>query len=324
MTMSRRTLLHLGAGAAALPASTRLVSAQAYPARSVRVIVPYPAGNASDIIGRLAAQALTDRLGQSFVTENRPGAGGNTGAETVARAAPDGYTLLLEVVTSYAINAAVDPKLSFNFARDFTPVASIGSGTYMLVINPSIPAKTLPEFIAYAKANAGKLNMASAGNGTATHVFGELFMMMTGVQMQHVPYRTSFIPDLLGSQVQVVFGPISQLLEYVRSDKLRALGVTAATREAHLPDVPSIGEVVPGYAAAGRYGLGAPRNTPAAVVNTINGAINEALASPALKSRFADLGIEPAPMTPAEFSKLIDDELDRWGKVVRAANIKAE
>jgi tripartite-type tricarboxylate transporter receptor subunit TctC len=324
MKLPRRQFLHLAAGAAALPVVSRNARAQTYPARPVHMIVGFPAGNASDIVARLVAQSLSERLGQPFVIENRPGAGGNIGTEVVAKATPDGYTILMEVVTSAAINTTFYPHLNFDFIRDIAPVASIGSGAYVMVVNPSVPARTVPEFIAYAKANPGKINMASTGNGTATHVFGALFQMMAGVDLLHVPYRGSFMADLLGGQVQVVFGPISQLVEQIRTGKLRALAVTTATRQATLPDVPTVAEFVPGYEASVWYGIGAPRNTPAEIVEKLNNGTNAALADATVKARFAELGGTTMPMTPAEFGKLIAEETEKWGKVIKSANIKPD
>ena len=324
MKLPRRKFLHLAAGAAALPAVSRIARADTYPAHPVRMIVGFPAGNASDIIARLTAQSLSDRLAQQFVVENRPGAGGSIGTEVVVKAQPDGYTLLMEVATASAINTAVYPNLNYNFIRDIVPVASIGIGAYVMVINPSIPTKTLPEFITYAKANPGKIDMASAGNGTATHLFGALFMMTTGVEMVHVPYRGSFIPDLLGGQVQVVFGPISQLVEHIRTAKLRALAVTTKTRQAALPEIPTVGEFVPAYEASVLYGVGAPKNTPAEIIDKLNREINAVFADPKMKAQLGDLGVTVLASSPTEFSKLIADETEKWGKLARAANIKAE
>jgi tripartite-type tricarboxylate transporter receptor subunit TctC len=319
----RRQFLHLVASASALPGLPRVARAQTYPTQSVRLIVGFPAGNASDILARLIAQSLSERLGQQFVVENRPGAGGNVGTEIVARALPDGYTLLL-VLSSNAYSASLYANLNFNFIRDIAPVASIVDAPYAMVVNPSVPAKTVPEFIAYAKANPGKLNMASAGIGGATHVFGELFMMMAGVNLLHVPYRGNFMPDLLGGQVQVVFAPITHLIEYIRTGKLRALAVTSATRSAALPEIPTMGEFVPGYAASGWYGIGAPKNTPTDIIDRLNKEINAALAEPKMKARLVDLGAVPMSMTPAEFGKFIASETGKWGKVIQAANIKPE
>jgi tripartite-type tricarboxylate transporter receptor subunit TctC len=319
----RRRFLRLAAGAAFLPAVSRVAFAQTYPARPVRMIVSFPAGNASDILARLMAQALSARLGQRFVVENRPGAGGSIGTEVAVRAAPDGYTLLMSVVTSNAINATYYANLSYNFVRDTAAVASLGGGAYVMVINPSVAAKTLPEFIAYAKANPGKINMASTGNGTPTHVFGELFKMMAGVDLLHVPYSGSFLPDLLGGQVQVVFGPIAQFVELIQAGKLRALAVTAAIGQATLPGIPTIAEFVPGYEASVRYGIVAPGNTPAGIVERLNKEINGALADEKMKARLAEIGAVPMPMSSAEFGNVIAAETEKWGKVVRAAQIKA-
>ena len=319
----RRQFLHLAAGALGLPALPHVARAQAYPAHSVRLIVGFPAGNASDILARLVAQSLSDRLGQQFVVENRPGAGGNVGTEIVVRALPDGYTLLL-VLSSNAYSATLYANLNFNFIRDIAPVASVVDAPYAMVVNPSVPAKTVPEFIAYAKANPGKLNMASAGIGGATHVFGELFMLMAGVKLLHVPYRGNFVPDLLGGQVQVVFAPITHLIGYIRTGKLRALAVTSATRSAALPDIPAMAESVPGYDASGWYGIGAPKNTPTGIIDRLNKEINAALSDPKMKARLADLGAVPKSMTPAEFGNFIASETEKWGKVIRVANIKPE
>jgi tripartite-type tricarboxylate transporter receptor subunit TctC len=323
MKLLRRQFLHLAAAAVALPAVSRFAWAQTYPARPVRMIVGFPAGNASDIIARLMAQSLSERLGQQFIVENRPGAGGSIGTEVAVRALPDGYTLLVSVVTSNAINATYYPNLNYNFIRDIAPVASIGVGSYVVVVNPSIAAKTLPEFIAYAKSNPGRINVASTGNGTPTHVFGELFKMMAGVDLLHVPYSGSFLPDLLGGQVQIVFGPIAQFVELIQAGKLRALAVTAATRQATLPDIPTVAEFVPGYEASVRYGIGAPRNTPTEIIDKLNKEINAALADPRMKARLADLGAVPMPMAPAEFGDIIVNETEKWGKVIRMAHIKA-
>jgi tripartite-type tricarboxylate transporter receptor subunit TctC len=320
MKLPRRQFLHLAAGAAALPALSRTARAQAYPVRPVRLIVMFPAGSAPDIIARLAGQWLSERLGQQFVIENRPGFGGNIATEFVVRAPPDGYTLLMPVSTN-AVNATLYPHLSFNFVRDIAPVARIANAPFVVVVPPSSPARTLPEFIAYAKANPGKINMASAGNGTSPHIFGELFQIMTGVNLVHVPYRSGYIPDLLAGQVHVVFNPIPQSLELIRTGKLRALAVTTAKRVEALPDIPAVGEFVPGYEAAGWYGLGVPRNTPAEVVSKLSEAMNAALADPTAKARLADLGVEPIPMTPSEFGKFIADETDKWAKVIISAGI---
>jgi tripartite-type tricarboxylate transporter receptor subunit TctC len=315
--------LHLAAGAAALPAVSRVARAQAYPSRSVRIIVPFPAGQATDTIARLMGQSLSERLGQPFVIENRTGAGGNIGAESVVRAAPDGYTLLL-VGMSNAMNATLYQKLNFNFIRDIAPVASIDGALYVMVINPSVPARTVPEFIAYAKANPGKVNMGSSGSGSVSHVFGERFKMMTGINLVHVPYRGGYVPDLLSGQVQVVFGTISSCIQYIRSGMLRALAVTTATRSDVLPDIPTLAEFVPGYEAIQWYGVGAPKDTPAEVIDKLNNEINAIAADPLIKARLAGLGVDPMSMTSAAFGKFIADETEKWGNVIRALNIRAE
>jgi len=323
MTLPRRQFLHLAAGAAALPAMPRIARAQPYPSRPVRIIIPFPAGQATDTVARLMGQSLLERLGQPFVIENRTGAGGNIGTETVVRATPDGYTLLL-VGLSNAINATLYEKLNFNFIRDIAPVASIGGGPYIMVVNPSVPAKTVPELVAYAKANSGKINMASSGSGSVSHVFGELFKMMTGVNLVHVPYRGGYVPDLLSGQVQVVFGTISSCIQYVMGGMLRALAVTTATRSDALPDIPTLAEFVPGYEASQWYGVGAPKDTPAAVIDKLNKEINAVAADPIIKARLAGLGVDPMSMTSAEFGKSIAAETEKWAKVIRVANIKAE
>ena len=324
MRLSRRQFLHLAAGTAALPVGSCIARAQAYPMRPVRMIVGFPAGNASDIVARVVAQALSDRLGQQFVVENRPGATGTLATGVVVKAAPDGYTLLMEVVTASVLSSAFYSNLNYDFIRDITPIARLGEGAYVMVVNPSVPADTLPKFIAYAKANPGRINMASAGSGSATHVFGELFKMMAGVEILHIPYRGSFLSDLLGGQVQLVFGPISQLLEYIRAGKLRALAVTTANRQAVLPDVPAVREFLPGYEASTWYGIGAPAGTPSVIVGSLNRETNAALTDPEVKARFAALGIVPMPATPAEFGTFIAAENEKWAKVIRAANIKAD
>src|ERR1700719_30912 len=323
MKLPRRKFLYLAAGAAAFPVATRIASAESYPSRPVHIVVGFPPGGANDVNARLIGQWLSERLGQPFVIENRPGAGSNIGTELVVRSAPDGYTVLLVGPTA-AINATLYEKLNFNFVRDIAPVASIVREPLIMVVNPSVPAKTVPEFIAYAKANPGKINMASAGNGTATHVFGELFKIMADVDLVHVPYRGSFLPDLLGGQVQVAFGPIAQSVELIRTGKLLALAVTTASRSAALPDIPTVGEFVSGYEASALYGVGAPKNTPTEIIGTLNKELNAVLADPKIKERLADLGFIPMPMTPAEFGKLIADETEKWGKVIRAANIKPD
>jgi tripartite-type tricarboxylate transporter receptor subunit TctC len=323
MKLPRRNFLHLAAGAAALPAVSRIAWAQAYPSRPVRMIAPFPAGQATDSIARLVGQSLSERMGQPFVIENRTGAGGNIGTEGVVRASPDGYTLLL-VGLPNAMNATLYKKLNYDFIRDIAPVASLGGGPYVMVVNPSVPAKTVAEFAAYAKVNSGKINMGSSGNGSASHVFGELFKMMTGVTFAHIPYRGGYVPDLLSGQVQVVFGTIATNIQYIRSGMLRALAVTTATRSDVLPDIPTVAEFVPGYEASAWYGVGAPRNTPAEVIDKLNKEINAVAADPTTKARLAGLGVDPVLMTSAEFGKFIADETEKWGKVIRAANITAE
>ena len=314
----RRQLLHLAAGAVALPAVARFAWAQTYPTRPVRFIVSYPAGSSPDLVARLVARRLSDRLGQQYVVENPPGA-----TEMVLRAPPDGYTLLM-TATANAINATLYPNLNFNFIRDIAPVASIGRTPVVMAINPSLPAKTLPDFIAYAKANPGKINFASSGNGTPLHLAGELFKMVSGVELVHVPYHGSYMPDLLGGQVQVAFTTIPSLIEHILAGKLRALGVASARRSDLLPDVPTVGEFVPGYEASAWYGLGAPKSTPAEIIEKLNRATSAALADSNTKSRLVGLGVEPMSMTPAEFGKFILDETEKWAKVIRAVNIKPE
>ena len=321
----RRNFLHLAAGAAALPLLSRFAGAQAYPARPVRIIVGAAPGGANDIMARLIGQWLSERLGQPFVIESRPGAGTNIGTEAAVRAPADGYTLLL-CSTPNATNAALYDKLNFNFIRYIAPEAVISSEPHVMVVNPFVPTKTVPEFIAYAKANSGKISMASAGNGTPAHVSGELFKMMTGVSMAHVPYRGAgpALVDLLSGQVQVMFPTMSSSIEYVRAGKLRALAVTSATRSEALPQTPTVGEFVPGYEASTWYGVGAPKATPAEIVNKLNKEVNTALDDPKMKARLADLGGTPLPGSPVQFGNLIAEETEKWGKVIRAANIKPQ
>ena len=320
---SRRRFVQLAAGASALSSVATIARTDTYPTRPVRMVVGFPASNASDIVARLAGQKLSERLGQSFIVENRPGAGGNIAVEFVVNAAPDGYTLLA-ASTSAAINATLYEHLSFNFLRDIAPVAGVARAPYVLVVTPAFPATTVAEFTAYAKANPGKINMASAGNGSLSHLCGELFKTMAGIDMVHVPYRTSFLPDLFAGQIQVVFSPISQSIEYVRSGKLRALAVTSATRQPSLPDIPAVAEFVPGYEASGWYGIGAPKNTPADIVVSLNTAMNSALAEADMKTRLNELGAVPMPTTPAEFASFLAADTEKWGKVIRAADIKPE
>ena len=325
MKLPRRQFLHLAAGAVALPAVSRVAWPQTYPMRPVRWIVGYAPAGATDIAARLIGQWLSDRLGQPFVIENRPGASGNIGTEAVVNAPPDGYTLLL-VNAGNAINATLYEKLKFNLIRDIAPVAGIISVPLVMQVNPSVPVKTVPEFIAYAKANSGKLNMASAGNGTPQHVSGELFKMMAGVNMTHVPYRGSSpaLTDLLGGQVQVVFDTTLASIEYIRAGRLRPLAVTTATRLEALPEIPTVSDFLPGYEASGWYGVGAPKNTPTEVIHKLNKEINAGLADAKIKARLADLGGTPFVGSPADFGKLIANETEKWGQVIRAANIKPE
>ena len=320
----RRQFLHLAAGAAALPSLSRVARAQAYPSRPVRIVIGFPAGGSFDVVARLFGQWLSERLGQSFIVENRSGAGGNIGTEVVVNAQPDGYTLLL-VNDTHAVNATLYEKLNFNFIRDIAPIASIASVPNVMQVNPAVPAQSVSEFIAYAKANPGKINMASGGNGTPAHVSGELFKIMTGVDLVHVPYRGGgpAIADLIGGQVQAVFIPAPAGIEYVRGGTIRALAVTAVGRFDALPDLPTIGEHVPSYEATTWYGVVVPRNTASAIIDSLNKEINAGLADPKLKAQFAELGAEVLPGSPADFGMLIAAETEKWAKVIRAANIKA-
>jgi tripartite-type tricarboxylate transporter receptor subunit TctC len=325
MNLPRRKFLHLAAGAAALPFAPHIARAQVYPTRPVRLIVPLAPGGATDIVARLMGQWLSERLGQPFIIENRPGAGGNIGTDTVVKARPDGYTILMASTTN-AINATLYDKLSFNFIRDIAPVATISRNTLVMVVHPSLPAKTVPEFIAYAKANPRKLNMASPGNGSPNHVSGELFKMMTGVDMVHVPYRSGgpALTDLLGGQMQVMFPAIVSSIEYIRADRLRALAVTAATRSDELPDIPTVAEFVPGYDASNWFGVAAPKATPAETVEKLNEEINAGLADPKIKARLAELAAMVLAGSPAAFGKLIAEDTEKWAKVVKSAGIKPE
>jgi tripartite-type tricarboxylate transporter receptor subunit TctC len=324
MKLPRRRFLHLAAGAAALPAVSRVAWAQTYPTRPVRLIVGFPAGSPPDILARLIGQWLSEKLGQPFIVEDRPGAGTNIGTEVVVRAPSDGYTLL-QVTSSNAWNASLFDTLNFNFIRDIAPVASIYRATGVMEVNPSFPAKTVPEFIAYAKANPGKINMASGGSGGVGHVYGELFKMMAGVDMLHVPYRGNglALAALLAGEAQVMFDSLATSIEHIKAGKARALAVTAATRSEALPDIPTVGDFVPGYEASAFQGIGAPKNTPAEIVGRLNKEINAALADPKMKARLSDLGGFPMQMTPAEFEKYIVSETEKWTKVIRTANIKA-
>jgi tripartite-type tricarboxylate transporter receptor subunit TctC len=325
MKLPRRQFLHLAASAAALPAVSRFAWAQTYPTRPVRLIVTTAAGGSPDIIARLIGQWLSERLGQPFVIENRTGAGTNLGTEIGVRAPPDGYTLLM-ALSANAINAAVYDKLPFNFIRDTAPVASIASIPLIMEVNPSVPVKTVPEFIAYAKANPGKINMASGGSGTPAHVAGELFKMMAGINMVHVPYRGEglALPDLISGQLQAMFGVMPASLGYIKAGKLRALAVTTAKRQELLPDVPTVGEFLPGYEARGWYGIVVPKATPVNIIEKLNQEINAALADPTMKARLTDLGCAVFAGSPADFGKFIADETEKWAKVVKFAGIKPE
>jgi tripartite-type tricarboxylate transporter receptor subunit TctC len=317
---NRRHVLQLTAGAAALPILPRLAAALAYPSRPVRMIVAFPPGNAPDIVARLIGQWLSDQLGQPIVIDNRPGAASNIGTEAAVRSAPDGYTIMITVLTN-VLNQALYKNLSFNFLTDVTHVAGVANAPYVIVITPSLPAQTFPEFIAYAKANPGKINMASGGKGASSHIFGELLKIMAGIDIVHVPYRSNYVPDLISGQVHMLVAPMPQGIELVRSGKLRAIAVTTAKRQESLPDIPTVSEFVPGYEAVGWYGLGVPKGTPAEIVNRLNAAMNKALADPKLKERIATLGVEPMPMTPAEFTAFIGHESDKWTKVIKAAGV---
>jgi tripartite-type tricarboxylate transporter receptor subunit TctC len=325
MKLLRRRLLHLAAGAVALPAVSRIAGAQNYPARPVRIIVGFSAGGPNDILARLIGEWLSERLGQPFIIENRPGAGSNLATEAIVRAPPDGYTLLL-VGSPNAINATLYDKLNFNFVRDIVPIASFIRGALVMVVHPSVPAQTVPEFIAYAKENPGKLSYGSGGVGGITHITPELFKMMAGVNMVHVPYRgvATALTDLLGGQVQVLFANPAQSIPYIRAGKLRALAITTATRSEALPDIPTVGEFVPGYEASSFFGFGAPKNTPAEIIDKLNKEINAGLADPKIGARISDLDGTVLGGSPADFGKLIAEETKKWGKVIRAANIKPE
>jgi tripartite-type tricarboxylate transporter receptor subunit TctC len=325
MKLPRRKFLRLAAGAGALPAVSRLAWAQAYPSRPVRIVVGLAPGGANDITARLMGQWLSERLGQQFVIENRPGAGTNIATEMVVRAPADGYTLLL-VGAAQAVNATLYEKLNFNFIRDIAPVASLVRLPLVMVVNPSLPTKTGPEFVAYAKANPGRISMASAGNGSAPHVAGELFKMMAGIDMVHVPYRGGgpAVTDLIAGQVQVLFAGAPESIEHIRAGRLRPLAVTDTTRLEALPDIPTVADFVPGYEASVLFGVGAPRNTPTEIVERLNKEINAGLADPKIKERFAVLGGTPLAGSPADFGKLIAEETEKWGKVIKFAGIKPE
>jgi tripartite-type tricarboxylate transporter receptor subunit TctC len=325
MKLPRRQFLHLTAGALALPALPRIAGAQAYPSRPVRIIVGFPPGGVGDFVARPMGQWLQERLGQPFIIENRPGAGGNIATEAVIRAPADGHTILLAGV-NHAIGATLYEKLSFNFIQDIAPVAGIVRTPNVMEVIPSFPAKSVSEFIAYAKANPGKINMASSGNGTVTHMAGELFKMMAGVNMAHVPYRGSppALTDLIGGQVQVMFDNMPSSIELIRAGKLRPLAVTSTLRSQALPDMPTVGDFVPGYEASGFFGFAVPKNTPAEIIDTLNKEINAGIAEPKMKARLADLGSTVIRGSPADFGRLITEETEKWGRLIRAAHIKPE
>ncbi len=325
MKLPRRQFLCLAAGAAVLPAASRIAIAQAYPSRPVRIVVGFPAGGATDISARLMGQWLSERFGQQFIIENRAGAGGNIGTEAVVKAPPDGYTLL-QVATPNGLNAALYANLNFNFARDIAPVSGVMRTSYVIVVHPSVPATTVPEFIAYAKTNPGKINMASAGSGTPQHIFGELFKMMAGVDLIHVPYRggAPATTDLLGGQVQVIFSPLPESIEHIRAGKLRPLAVTTATRLDVLPNIPTVGDFLPGYEASGWLGVGAPRNTPTEIIDRLNKEIGAGLADPKIVARIAELGGTVLAGSPAAFGRLVSDDIEKWAKVIKFAGIKPE
>ncbi|MEA2883578.1 MAG: hypothetical protein QOH32_2834 [Bradyrhizobium sp.] len=325
MTFPRRTFLHLAAGAAALPALPRMAHAQAWPSRPVRIVVGFPAGGATDIQARLMGQWLSERLGQQFIIENRAGASGNIGTEAVARAPADGYTLL-QIVTPHAINAALYSSLNFDFVRDIAPVICAARLAYVIVVHPSVPAATLPEFIAWAKANPGKINYGSAGPGTPQNIACELFKMMAGVDLVHVPYRggAPATNDLVGGHLQVIFSPVSESIQHVKAGKLRALAVTTTARLDVLPDVPTVADVVPGYEASGFAGIGAPRNTPAEIIDLLNRELNAGLADARIRERIVELGGTVLGGTPAEFAAIIREAIEKWTRVIRFAGIKVE
>jgi len=325
MKIRRRTFVHLAVGSVALPSVSSVALAQAYPSKPARIVVGFPAGGATDIQGRLMAEWLTERLGQQFIVENKPGASGNIGTETVAKAAPDGYTLL-QVVTPHAINAALYSNLSFDFMRDIAPVICAARLAYVVVVNPSVPATTLAELIAYARANPGKINYGSAGQGTPQNIACELFKMMTGLNLVHVPYKggAPAVADLIAGHVQVVFAPVSESIQQIKAGRLRALAVTTTARLDVLPDVPPIADSVPGYEASGFAGIAVPRGTPAAIIELLNRELNAGLANPKIKNRIVELGGTPLGGTPAEFSAILSDATEKWAKVIKFAGIKAE
>jgi tripartite-type tricarboxylate transporter receptor subunit TctC len=323
MRFRRREFLSLAASAAVFPALPWAARAEAYPSRPVHIIVGFPAGTAPDITGRVVAQALSERIGQQFVIDNRPGASSSIAIETVAKSPADGYTLLL-ALSSNVVTAALYTNLGFNVVRDITPVAFVGANPFVLVVTPSLPVKTLPEFIAYAKANPGKVNMASQGVGTTPHVCGELLKLMTGITFTHVPYRAPLMPDLLAGHVHFYFSPLPQPIEYVKDGRLRGLAITSATRSALLPDIPTVGEFVPGYQAVGWVGVGTPKGTPTEIIDKLNNGISALISEPQMKARLFNLGVEPKPMTPGEFGKFIAEEYEKWADVIRRADVKPE
>src|SRR6202050_2598116 len=323
MQFPRREFLSLAASTAALPPLPLPARAEAYPSRPVHIIVGFPAGTAPDITGRIVAQSLSERLGQQIIIDNRPGAAGSIAVETGVKAAAGGYNLLVEL-SSNVVNAALYTNLSFNVVRDITPVAFVGANPFVLVVTPSLPVKTFPEFISYAKANPGKVNMASQGVGTTPHVCGELLKLMTGITFTHVPYRTALMPDLLAGQVHFYFSPLPQPIEYVKDGRLRGVAITSARRSELLPDVPAVGEFVPGYQAVGWIGVGTPKGTSPEVIDKLNKEINALIAEPQMKARLISLGVEPKPMTPDEFSKFVAEEYGKWADVIRRADVKPE
>ena len=318
--LARRDFLHVAAGAA-LMASSRSAAAVDYPTRPVHIVTPYPAGSSPDIVARLIAQWLGERLGQQFVVDNRPGAAGNLGTGIAAKSAPDGYTLLISVSTN-AINETLYSNLNFDFKKDFVPVARMATIPFIIVVNPNFPVKTIPELIAYAKANPGKVDMATNGVGTGSHVSAELFLMMAGIKFTHVPYKTNYLTDLMGGQVPLAMSPLAAVTEYIKAGKLRGLGVTTVKRAAALPDVPAIGESVPGYVAVGWYGLHAPKGTPADVIAKLEKATQDSVADPKMQERMAPLGLDPVSLSTADFDKFVGDEIEKWGKVIKFADIK--
>jgi len=325
MKIPRRTFLHLAAGAAALPVAPRMARAQAYPSRPVRIVVGFPAGGATDIQARLMGQWLSDRLGQQFIIENRAGASGNIGTEAVAKAPADGYTLL-QIVTPHAINAALYSNLNFDFIQDIAPIVCAARLAYVVVVHPSVPVATIPEFIAYAKANPGKINYGSAGHGTPQNISCELFKMMTNVNLVHIPYRggAPATTDLIGGHLQVIFSPVSESIEHIKAGKLRPLAVTSARRLDVLPDVPTVADFVPGYEASGFAGVGAPKNTPADIIELLNRELNAGLADPKIRTRIVELGGTVLGGSPAEFGTILADAIEKWTKVIKFAGIKVE